>query len=302
MMQNERSEPFCDKFTVTVPLRNEKLVVENLEAFFLCFLAERTNEFCFRSASYGSLTWGRRGGVTWFTTSGLFLSDLRNAGLLSDYSLCYASHPDYPMLEHRVSRLDVTVDEYVYAPPVLKAVYSKAKSGDYCFTRKSISPTAISQVMGVCAYNDSGDDTGTVYLGKSPMHVQAKIYDKRQQMLVTRGVEIRDTLRHELTVTSRMSVTLRDVVTPSCLFYHFYPDNLLSKRDVGPWYKVEGGYTVERHVSMPAMRLKTRMQGSLDLRAMFKLASLSGPNGFSYFVQVAREIYYEKKNLVEACL
>jgi hypothetical protein len=41
------------------------------------------------------------------------------------------------------------------------------------------------------------------------------------------------------------------------------------------------------------MILKSRMQASNDLKAMFKLASLSGEHGFDYFMQVARKLYSE---------
>jgi len=288
-----RSEVFCDKFTVTAPFDNEQLIVENFSEFFQGFFAERANESCYRSASGGSLTWGRRGGVSWFTTSGSFLADLRASRVLNDYLLCFASHPDNPLLEHRVSLLDVTVDEYTYAPPRLQSVYARALAGDISFTRKSLSPTSVSRHESVCAYNDTFDNTGTVYLGSHTAKVRAKVYDKRQQMLVMKQKEIPDTLRHELTVTGAMGVSLHDIAAPAALFYNFYSANLLAppSSPVTAWIPSEVGYKVVRHEAMPAMRLQARMKGSHELQAMFKLASLSGEKGFDYFVQVARELY-----------
>lgn len=300
--ENERTEPFCDKFTVTTLPGNEKLLEENFEAFFHGFYAERSSgktsdgqeQRCYRSASNGSLTWGSRGGVTWYTTSGAFLSDLRAAQCLNEYLCCFASHPDNPSMEHRVSLLDCTVDESVYAPPVLADILKKAFSGAYQFTRKAISPLAITQHMGLCAYNDSGDVTGSVYLGKSPMKVRAKVYDKRQERMQRGGgVVIPDTLRHELTVTGAMGITLHDVASPGSLFYHFYPKNLLSPRPYPSWAPSETGYFREVFKPMPSMMLKSRMQASNDLKAMFKLAALSGEHGFEYFMQVARKLYSE---------
>ena len=296
--QYERTEPFCDKFTVTTPKDNESLVVENFEAFFQSFYAERANESCYRSASNGSLTWGHRGGVTWYTTSGSFLADLRAAKLLSDYLCCFASHPINPQLEHRVTLVDVTVDEYRYAPTAIQSALAKGLCGDIKYTRKSVSPHDVRTNFGLCQYDDSGLLTGTVYFGAYKARVRSKLYDKRQQMLQVKGVEVRDTLRHEQTVKGEMGLSLHDVASPKSLFYHFYPNNLLSKALCPPWSPSEGGYSLERRTILPAMRLKTRVQSSLEVDALLKLARLSGEHGIDYLCRLIRDRYADESGLV----
>jgi hypothetical protein len=288
---NDRSEPFCDKLTVTTPAGSEKFVVENFEAFSTRFFMERSNETCYRSASNGSLTWGQRGGVTWYTTSGSFLSDLRAFKALDEYLCCFYSHPDNPQLEHRVTHLDATVDQYCYAPTALQSALDKGLAGEVKFTRKAVSPHDVKTFMSMCEYDDSGLLTGSIYFGGSKARVRSKMYDKRQQMLQMKRKEIPDTTRHELSVKADAGVTLKDASSPKALFYHFYPSNLLSKIAAPEWVPGETGYTVDRYESMPAMKLKTRVQCSNEVGAILKLASQSGERGIDYLCQLIRERY-----------
>lgn len=288
----ERTEPFCDKFTVTTPKDNEKLVVENFEAFSQSFFMERSNDSCFRSASNGSLTWGHRGGVTWYTTSGSFLADLRAASLLDDYLCCFVSHADNPQIEHRVTHIDATVDEYRYAPTALLAALDIGLQGGVRFTRKGVSPHDVKSYMGLCEYDASGLLTGSLYFASSKARVRSKLYDKRQQMLQVKGVDIgRDTLRHELSVKGDVGLSLRDVSQPKALFYHFYPSVLMSKVYAPAWVPSDGGYTVDRREVLPAMRLKHRVQSSLEVDALLRLACLSGEHGIDYLFQLLRARY-----------
>jgi len=275
-----RSDVFCDKFTVTTPHDNEMFIVDNLEGFMQGFHAERTNDSCFRSPSNGSLTWARKGSITWFTTSGAFLTDLRASRMLEDYLCCFASHNDNPVIDHAVSRMDVTVDEYTYAPTRVNAAYKLGLASSIQFTRKHVKPSHITKIFGVCQYDDSGLDTGTVYMGAQAATFKAKMYDKRQQVLVTKGLTIQDTTRHEATATRAMGISLHDVSRPTPLFYHCYPEILLSRPSGVSGYKPSGyGYSMERRAKLPAAALKDRIKGSLEVGTLLRLAKSSGPHG-----------------------
>lgn len=287
-----RSSVFCDKFTVTTPHDNQLFIVENFEVFMDSFLAERTNESCFRSSSNGTLTWARKGSITWFTTSGSFLADLRASRMLNEFLCCFTSHPDNPLIDHAVSRMDVTVDEYAYAPTRVNEAYRLGLQGAIQFTRKAIKPSQVKKNFGVCLYDDSGLDTGTVYLGARKAVFKSKIYDKRQQMLEVKGVVIPDTLRHEATATRAMGISLHDVATPTALFYHCYPSVLLSTPEGVPAYAPSAyGYTIERKSKLPAQALKQRVNGSHEVAALLRLASASGEHGMDYLKTLIQRRY-----------
>jgi hypothetical protein len=287
-----RSDVFCDKFTVTTPHDNEMFVVSNFDAFMQSFHAERTNDSCFRSPSNGTLTWARKGAITWFTTSGSFLADLRAARMLEDYLCCFVSHNDNPVIDHAVSRMDVTVDEYTYAPTRVNDAYKLGLAGSIQFTRKRVQPSNITKIFGVCQYDDSGLDTGTVYMGAQAATFKAKMYDKRQQMLVTRGQVIPDTTRHEATATRAMGISLHDVARPTPLFYHCYPGILLSRPlDISGFAPSGDGYHLERREKLPAMALQDRVKGSLEVGALLRLAASSGEHGIEYLHSLIQRRY-----------
>lgn len=276
----ERTQPFCDKFTVTVPYDSEGLVVSNLEQFSQVFFMERQHDSCYRSSSYGSVTWGRRGGVTWLTTSGKFLADLRAATLLDAYLCCFTSHPDNPLIPHRVSHIDATVDEYRYAPPVVQRALSLGYGGKVSFTRKPVKPTDVREFLSQVQYNGTGDKTGTAYLGGQKARVRGKIYDKTQEVYIKSGQLIRDTARHELSAKGDIGLSLRDVSQPSSLFWAYWPSSfLVTPPNVLPWVPGGEGYTVPRGSVLPGMKLKTRVECSLEVDALIRLALLSGASG-----------------------
>jgi hypothetical protein len=133
--------------------------------------------------------------------------------------------------------------------------------------------------MGPTLYDDTGKDTGTVYLGLRSAEVRGRVYDKTQER-ANEGECIGLTVRHEMTVTGKMGITLRDVAEPESCFYHFWPEVLLSRPSGVPdWSPTEGGYSVERTERLPAQRLKQRVSGSADLGEIIALAQSCGPEG-----------------------
>lgn len=299
-MITPRSEVFCDFFTLTTPKENHAALIAALQPFFAELgCTHDRNGYGYRSTSNGLFSWRERHAVAVYTASGSFLSDLRDHSLLNHFLAELALFP------HRVSSADFTVDEYVFSPPRLSQIYELGVSGSLSFTRKAISRSHVRSLLTPAAYpnNSNYRDTGTLYIGTKGSHeVYAKVYDKRQELLAKHGVTICDTLRHELTVSHRMGITLRDVSLPTSCFYHFYPPELLPTAQCDRWAPMAEGYTLPKLPErLPAQLLKQRVEGSKDLQDMFELADKVGIEGLTYLLTVVKSAYQRRQNAAMSC-
>lgn len=286
-----RTDPFCDFLSFTTPSDRKPLVLESLDDFLTGFQVERDSDFSFRSASRGSFSWGDRNMVTWFSATGGFLTDLRLCGMLNNFLASISNHPEDGYIPHKVTRLDLTVDEQVYPPDVLDKAYKLGIAGGVYLTRKAVKSTAVRKIMSPVVYDESGRDTGSVYFGhRKTSKVRMTIYDKTQERAL-RGIKIAPTARYEIGVTGDMGISLRDASLPMACFYNFCPSNLLSRPDVSPWVSSGEGYSIQRVARLPAVTLKDKMQRSSDLKAILKAVGPVGDHGFDYFVSVARKMY-----------
>lgn len=291
MTSTNRTEPFCDYLSLTTPADVMPIMRESLDDFFMAFPVERESEACYRSESRGTVLIGERNQVAWLSASGSFLSDLRVHGLLNNFLHSLMSHPEAGYLPHRVTRLDLTVDELSYPPDKLDAFYKLGVSGGLYLTRKAVRPTAMKRIYSPIAYDDSGRDTGTVYAGhRATSKVMLTMYDKSQERAV-KGVKIAPTTRYELRVTGDMSISLKDASMPAPCFYNFVPSTVLTKPFVTAWKGSSEGYVLERKDRLPSVRLKARMERSTELQALLKQASTLGPHGIDYFISQARKLY-----------
>lgn len=295
-MSDARSEVFCDFFTITSLPDNLDLILSALRPYFYDLgCTEEPGAFRLPDG-YGLFTYRRKFKVSIFAASGLFASALRERSLLSRFLSEFFFFP------HRVSSVDFTVDQYISAPERLHEIYKAAKAGEISFTRKALTPSSITFLSSQVCYADTGQDTGTVYLGRRGSHeVFAKVYDKRQQMAQTRMISVRDTLRHELTVTGKMGVTLKDIVQPHDCFYHFYPSNLLSTAQKSEWVGDSEGFTLEKpRERLPSAVLRQRLETSRDLQAMFGLCDEIGDNGLTYLISQLKKLYSTRKSALPA--
>lgn len=269
-----RSTAFCDGFTVTVPKDNREEAFESIRGVIDDLGCSLVNEGCYRSPEGATFLYGNRGSVAWFQAKGRFVAALRARKLLNEFLASFSLTP------HRVSSCDLTVDEYVDSPADrVGDVYDLAHAGNISFSRKALKHSQISKVMGPTLYDDTGKDTGTVYLGLRSAEVRGRVYDKTQER-AKEGECIGLTVRHEMTVTGKMGVTLRDIAEPESCFYHFWPEVLLSRpKGVPDWSPTEGGYHVERVDRLPTQRLKLRVSQSSDLGELIALAQSCGPEG-----------------------
>jgi len=291
----ERTEPFCDFLSLTTPVDVLPVVLESVREFFRSFNVNLEGDSCYRSASKGCLLWGTRHNVAWLSTSGAFLSDLRAVGMLNNYLCSLVSHPELGYMPHRVTRLDLTVDELSYPPDKLDRAYALGVGGQVSLTRKAVKSSSIKKIYSPVLYDDSGRDTGTVYFGhRATSKVRLTCYDKTQERFA-KGVVIPPTTRYELGVTGDMAISLKDAANPAPCFYNFMPSNLLSKPFMVEWQASGEGYVLERRECLPSVKLEARMQQSSELKAQLKVASQVGAHGFDYFVTIARQMYEDSQ-------
>lgn len=281
-----RSEVFCDFFTITTPKDLLEHVITALQPYFLRLGC--SEEPCtFRGPDKrGTFSYRTRHKVAIYAASGGFVGLLRDAGILNEFLA------EFYNFSHNVSSADFTVDEYRPAPVRVQEIYDSAMRGEVSFTRKAVNPSAVTYLMSRVTYDDSGLNTGTVYIGrKGNCEVRAKVYDKRQQMRQQRTADIRDTLRHEVTVSGKMGITLRDIAVPHDCFYHFYPENLLSKAQFSPWVGVGEGFRLEKPPErIPAALMKRRVETSLELKTMIGLAvEIGEDSGLTYLFSLIRK-------------
>lgn len=285
-MSSPRSEVFCDYFTITTPPYDLDQVLTALRPYFYQLgCAEEPGAFRLPDG-FGLFSFRVKHRVAIYAVTGGFASALRDAGVFSHFL------SEFLAFSYNVSSADFTCDEYVSAPTRLSSLYALAISSEVSFTRKKIMPSSVTFLMSPVVYDESGQNTGTLYVGKRGRHeVFAKIYDKRQQMAQQRGLSVRDCLRHELTVTGKMGINLRDLAQPHNCFYHFYPSNLLSKARSDPWVSTGEGFRVEKPPRrLPAQILQDRVGTSRELESMFVLAEEIGANGLTYLL---RQIQYQ---------
>jgi hypothetical protein len=285
------SPVFCDYLTLTTPKDSLSSMIDSLLSFFKHFTVTQEGEYCYRSVSGGSLTYGTRQAVSWMSASGSFLSDLRLAGLLNDFLLSATNHPETGYIPHRLTRADLTLDESSYPPDKLDRAYSLGVSGQVSLTRKAVSSKAVKKIYSPVLYDDSGRDTGSVYFGnRATSKVRLLCYDKTQERF-QKGLKIPPTTRYELTVTGDVGIGLKDVSCPSPCFYNYIPKNLLPVPSDNVWLPGGAGYVLERREQLPMVKLKNRMAQSSELKAQLVLVSQMGDPGLEHYISLIRKMY-----------
>ena len=294
-MSSPRSEVFCDFFTITTPKDNHDALLEALLPFFSqmrCSLEPYGYRLYEERAKGGLFSWRLGASIASYSASGSFVKALRDNNMLVQFLAEIALFP------HNVSSADFTVDEYVHAPPRIRQAYELASTGGISFTRKALKPAHVRALLRPCIHPDrmSDGDTGTLYLGSRGNHeVHSKLYDKQHHAFVEFGAILPPTLRHELTVSKRMGITLRDLCLPASCFYHFYPPELLSPADVPPWQSFEGGYILTKAAPrLPSQVLRDRVETSEDLLQLFEIADKIGSEGFTYLLRLITNSYQRR--------
>jgi hypothetical protein len=293
-MYSLRSDVFCDYVMISMPKEDSAAFTEALLPYLdeLGCTSDKLPGLYRLPDGVGTYKRTSRPLVDIHGFSGAFLQMLRDTGLFLTVLSLISEYP------HRVTSADFTLDEYVPAPARIAEAYAHAVSGQLQFTRKCIPPTAVRQLLSPVAYDDSGTSTGTVYIGVRGRHeVFSKLYDKRQQIKQATGRDIPDTLRHELTVTSKMGITLRDVADPYKCFAHFYPAKLLAMDRTHKWEGNGEGFELnKRPDKLPAQILKKRVEDSQELESLLRIADKIGSEGRNYLLSLLAKKLKVSKN------
>lgn len=185
---------------------------------------------------------------------------------------------------HRVTRLDAAVDLDLDGADALEQLQRAYPSGLVRLSSRAIKVTEM-----LCIRPD-GRRTGTWYAGhRSAAETTCRVYDKAQQLLDTRGVQIHQRTRAELTV--RKGCTLRDAFEPYRVFWHYMSPAILRRPQGLPEWSPgwAEGWTMERIEILPAQRLRNLIERSADLSSIIELADSMGPEGRAYALRLVRK-------------
>lgn len=203
-----------------------------------------------------------RSNVHRYSASGSVLEKLRLDNLFMDYLSALSEAP------HTVTRLDAAHDVLSDTPPII-AKLRKRYPRECHLSHKPLKTTSILEARA------DGKETGTWYVGhRSKGRITAKVYDKQNEMLVKRGVEIPPMTRYELTFKKDLGCTLRDAAEPERLFWQYAAPALLKRpQGVPAWEKGwAGGWNYTRPEIALGGLLKARIQSSAELRSILALA------------------------------
>lgn len=228
--RSERSSVFCDYLTVTCDPQSSFLtpnigVEATLDGGLQGYLARICLTVSFEDRDKGVINYVAGKGIIRIerkkkfhlvAASGGAISFLRDNGHWRDYLNVLGS------VAHNVSRIDVAVDVYCDAVPVLRGLERRYDSGFFSFGRKSL---PITTLYGT---RDDGKVTGTWYVGhRTSARVTARVYDKAYETLVRRFEVIEPTTRYELTFKRDYNCSLWDALMPKSLFYTHASPGLL---------------------------------------------------------------------------
>lgn len=217
-----------------------------------------------------------------FSASGGVLEAVRLAGLYGSYLAAFHEVP------HRVTLMDIAHDtQGADAPSVVMALKDCLVSGPGVgLTRKRLRRGQFHFELGV---GFDGRETGTVYLGQRTAEVRAKVYDKGHERRSKGFLDPGDLLRHELTVTGKVGVSLLDAAVPEPLFWHYMRHVLPCPEGVPEWVPGGLGYTLPPKVALlPAESLRRKVERSAELDAWGALADSLGPHGRSWLLSLIR--------------
>jgi hypothetical protein len=222
--------------------------------------------------------------VVIFSASGDALRVMREKSCYVDYLWSFAELP------HRVTSMDIAHDVPVYTPKVLRALWRKShtEKGIH-LTRKKVPSKHIRHYVNQSPFDNS--KTGTLQLGSRKAEAHTRVYDKRQEVFDKTGHDIGYWLtRYELTVTSKLGITLRDAHEPEAAFWHFMSEVISPGTPPDPWEPGAQGFDLPAKVSsLPAAKLRARVEASAELRSFVDLADQIGPSGRQYLLRLLQK-------------
>lgn len=277
---------FCDHVAVTVPadvwdLLRVELSTE-LDTLGMGVEVDAERAVLWREPSATGTVKAEKVGRVWKVgTSGAVCAGLRAAGRFESYLAAIGQFP------HRVTRLDATVDVKTDAAPVVAEVTRAGRAGELQLTRKSVKPKDVVTLTGVRV---DGEISGTVYVGAKRADVRMVVYDKRHERITRKLPDVGNLTRYELRLRSGTGVTLKDAAEPDGVFWHYADPAFLSRPSGAPeWVPGGTGYELQRlEPSLPAARLKRRVEASAEIGSLLALAHEVGPYGVDFLCSLLR--------------
>lgn len=203
-----------------------------------------------------------------FSFSGALLQVIRDNEALRDFLLLLGASP------YNITRLDVAYDLPLEGSLAIDNIEKAYPTGRAYICSH---PRTLQYVLG---YNYTGKvKTGTVYFQNSKYkgNVKLRAYDKTKEVLDRTDYLIPPTFRYEFTICRGAS--LRDFSDPTCVFWHYMPENLL-KRPTGdlidtwkPIDRIEYD-KVAKQSPTDFETLRYLIQNSIALRNLIEQASL----------------------------
>ena len=224
--------------------------------------------------------------------SGSALFRIRELGKLDYFLSCLGEVP------HSVTRLDVSLDALQDGADVFAHFQKRfSKPSKYPkLSRKAVVPSYFSSRR-----ESDGRVTGTVNIGAyKNTKVSARIYDKQHEALQKRGEILPPTVRYELTVRKDMQPSLRDVVQPTGIFWHYMGNTLLTLPDDAPSWEPGWGGAWKMQVEKPLLYqvVKSKVETNPELQRIFELADSMCPDGREIVFRMIKESYVGRQKLV----
>jgi len=277
------SPPFCDYLRFTVPEHANSDTSESLKPY-LSSIGCYDDYAYIRSPSGGTYTAKNHYGVSSHTFTGKLLSDLRDHGIYNEFLAAISLLPAY-----RLTRADITVDVDIDGADYIPWFFQKCQAGLMDLTKRQAKTKELTQFLGL-SFRDTSRITGTVYKGSPKAEIRLVAYDKSQEIYDRTGQVTPPKTRLELKLTDKTLVTLRDLVNPSSIFYHYLPSIALPKpQNVPSWlpYPPIGSFSVDRSErSTPYARAGSILDNlSSSFRSLGRLA-MENPERSEAFIEL----------------
>lgn len=270
----------ADYATVTVPVGAGPDLRDALTDVCLRTEESQTDPLGVRVGRFGLLRFQEQHGVMIASASGFMLAALRAANLLHEY--CSAIDWCGP---HRVTQIHAAKDVETDAPAELQRLYGLLRIAGIKLTRKRIQPR---QVKSIFSPGEDGRDTGSIMCGHRARHETTMcIYDRANDARDKGKPDPGPLLRYELR-TGVDGLTLRDIVVPAPLFYHFAAALFPRPDDVPPWQPHGEGFVMHREAVEDQVKLRRLVERSTDLGRMIDLAESLPGEGLDVLLHLVR--------------
>ena len=184
----------------------------------------------YKAFSGGSIFITAKNDYVNMSISGTLLKLCRESGLNNELHQILSSAP------YNITRLDVAYDVPLSGHIAIDSIHSTYPLG------WAVVASRARQLQYILTQLNENERTGTVYFQNSKYKgtIKLKVYDKTHEVFQKTGKDIPSTTRYELSICRGAS--LKDFASPSSVFWHFLPTDLLKRPDehkISSWKATE---------------------------------------------------------------